>query len=197
MDITQSDSAIATTPDKKRKFTLMIIGYPIVLTAIALAMNVTIFGIAPLTPSLPDKSTLAALGLAAILLVINHSWHMTSTELTRLEHSLYATPEEWRAAKRDPKDASALAQQELARNHNAHRNATENTVIFACLAFVFAFATPTLWAATVWPLAFAIGRLGHSFGYLRGNDTIRPIFMSISLLGLYGMASYIAISLIL
>lgn len=195
MDITQSETTIA--PDKKRKFARMIVGYPIVLTAIALAMNLFLFGIAPLTPAIPTHATLSALGLAAVLLVINHSWHMTSTELTRLDHSLYATPEEWRAANRDPQDATALAQQELARNHNAHRNATENTVIFASLALVFAFATPTLWAATVWPLAFAVGRLGHSFGYLRGNDTIRPIFMTISLLGLYGMASYIAISLIL
>jgi hypothetical protein len=37
--------------------------------------------------------------------------------------------------------------------------------------------------------------LGHTFSYLTGRDSLRGIFMSISLASLYGLASYLIVCL--
>lgn len=83
---------------RKRKFTRIILAYPLVLALIALAVNLLIFGVAPAQIALPAKSVVTALSLSAALLLIIHTWLMTSTELTRLRFNIHATPEEWDAS---------------------------------------------------------------------------------------------------
>ena len=94
-----------------------------------------------------------------------------------------------------PQDAPEEGVRELARRHNAHRNTTENTVYFALLTMIFASVTPTPAAAQAWIVGFALARVGYSYGYLAGKDNVRGIFMSLSLVAMYGMASYLVISL--
>ena len=85
--------------------------------------------------SLPGKTCDRGIGdRVQLLLVINHTVLMTTTELTRLKYDLKATPEEWAASDHNRADITAEAETELERQHNAHRNATENTVYFAMLA---------------------------------------------------------------
>lgn len=182
---------------RKEKFRKIIITYPFALLAISLAANALLFGIAPTVPALPPTSVIAALVIAALLLLLNHSWLMTSTELTRLKFNMHATPEEWDASEHSPKDVTPQARQELERHHNAHRNATENTVYFVFLALLISMVSPVVIAAQIWIVGFALGRLGHMFCFLTGKDGARGIFMSISLTSLYGMASYLAVSLFL
>ena len=121
---------------------------------------------------------------------------MTSTELTRLRFEMHATPEEWATSGHQLSNVPDQGWQELERRKNAHANATENTVHFVLLACLMAIVTPTTEAAVVWTLGFPIGRLGHAWAYLSGNDNVRGLFMSLSLLSLYGQASYLAVSLV-
>lgn len=186
-----SDKAAA----KQRKFTRIIIAYPFALIAVAVCLNVFMLGEAPAAPGLPDRAQLTAFAVSVTLLLANHIWLMTSTELTRLRHNLHATPEEWQAAGIHEADASAIGTSELKRRHNAHANATENTVYFALLAAPFLLIAPSLAATWLWLLGFAIGRLGHTAAYLHGKDGLRGLFMSVSLLALFGMASYMVLAL--
>ncbi len=186
---------MSADPARIRRFTIIIMAYPIALVLIGLAVNLLIFGVAPAVVALPAHGIVAALAVAAILLVIVHSWLMTSTELTRLHHGLHATPEEWAASDRDPEQIAPSAKQELDRSHNAHANLTENTAPFAVVVLPFVLISPSLLAAQVWIITFALGRLGHCYSYLSGRDGLRGIFMSLSLTALYGMMSYLLLSL--
>jgi len=134
--------------------------------------------------------------ISVSLLVINHTWLMTSTELTRVRYKIYATPEEWVARGKRRDDVSEEGWRELERRHNAHRNTTENTIYFVFLVFIFAFVSPAILAAQVWIVGFAAARLGYTYSYLSGNDSARGVFMSLSLLSLYGMTSYLLMSFI-
>lgn len=179
-----------------QKFTLIIIGYPVALIIIGLLLNLFTFGVEPMQMALPSRNLFVTLIISSILLLINHSWLMTTTELTRLNYKMYASPEEWDEAGARKEDVSNDGWVELDRRHNAHRNATENTVYFGLLALMICFVTPVEFAAQIWITGFAIGRLGYTFSALGGNAGLRGIFMSISLLSLYGLAGYLGLSLI-
>jgi uncharacterized MAPEG superfamily protein len=175
---------------------MIVIGYPFALVGICLVLNFAVLGVQPLDIALPSSQVVAALVIAAILLLVNHTWLMTTTELTRGRFGLYATPEEWATAKKEPADASSEGLEELERRHNAHRNTTENTVYFVLLALLFTLASPSDLAAYLWIVGFAVSRLGYTFAYLTGKDGLRGLFMSLGLICLYGLASYLAIALI-
>ena len=145
---------------------------------------------------MPSVEIITALVLSAVMLLINHTWLMTTTELTRLKYNMHATPEEWAASKYGKDDVSQEGVQELERRHNAHNNATENTVHFVLLSLLVCIVSPAALMAQVWFLSFAIGRLGHTFSYLSGRDGLRGIFMSVSLISLYGLSSYLLLSLV-
>lgn len=182
---------------RQRRGTILVTAYPAVVLCLSLAVNVFLFGVEPCVAALPSTWSLRALVVAAVLLAVNHTWLMTATELTRVRFGLHATPEEWAARGKRAEDASPEGVRELERHHNAHRNTTENTVFFGLLAFAFAFASPTPGAATVWLVSFAVARLGYTYSYLSGRDGARGLFMTVGLLAMYGMASYLAVSLFL
>jgi len=181
---------------RKTRFANIILAYPLALIAIALTANALMFGVNPASVSLPSTAVVGALTISALLLLVNHTWLMTSTELTRLRYNIHATPEEWDASAHRPSDVSDEGFRELERRHNAHRNATENTVYFVLLAFLVSVVSPVVVAAQVWIIGFAAGRLAHSLSYLSGKDGVRGVAMSVSLVSLYGLATYLAISLI-
>ncbi len=181
---------------KKRKFTLIILAYPFVLVLVGLAANLLIFGIDVAIIAMPSNEVIAALILSAVLLLANHTWLMTSTELTRLKYNMHATPEEWETSEYVKAEVSLKGLQELERRHNAHGNATENIVHFVLLAVLICVVSPVTIMAQVWFLSFAVSRLGHTFSYLSGRDDLRGIFMSVSLVSLYGLASYLLLSLV-
>lgn len=183
--------------DRKRKFTLIILAYPIVLILISTAVNLFGFGVTPAVIALPSTQVIFTLVVTAVLLVLNHTWLMTTTELTRLNFDMYATPEEWNENGAKREQVSQEGWRELERRHNAHRNATENAVYFVLLAFVMSVISPTTLAAQAWVIGFAVARLGYTYCYLKGMSGARGIFMSLTLLGVYGLASYLAISVML
>ncbi len=186
----------AKNEPRKRRVQLIVLAYPFALLLISTALNLFVFGVKPPILALPSAEIYVALVIAVVLLIINHTWLMTTTELTRLRFNMFATPEEWAASKFSRQEASQTGLEELERRHNAHRNTTENVVYFVILALLLAMASPTTLAAYVWIIGFAAARLGYTFSYLVGNDDIRGLFMSLSLISVYGMASYMAISLI-
>lgn len=186
---------MTTETSRKQRFTRIILAYPFALILVGIAVNVGLLGVTPAEISIPSKDIVVALVFGAALLVANHTWLMTSTELTRLKYELHATPEEWKASGTNPDEASVQGVRELERRHNAHRNATENTVYFAFAILVMSVVTPTVIALQVWIAVFVIGRLGHTYSYLYGKDGPRGLFMSMSLLALYGSVSYLVISL--
>ena len=183
--------------EKRARIAMIVIGYPFALVIAGVAINLWGFGITPTVIALPSREIVSALVVAGALLAINHAWLMTSTELTRLKFRMYATPEEWENSKTSPQDAPKLGIQELERRHNAHRNTTENTVYFAFLAGVLAITTPAIMAAQVWIIGFAQARMGYTYSYISGRDNMRGLFMSLSLLAMFGMASYLILSLII
>lgn len=182
---------------RKTKFARIILAYPLALILAGILVNTLLFGVSPAIVSTPEPMLISSLTVSALLLLCNHTWLMTSTELTRLKYEMYATPEEWEASSQSRGDVSAEGVQELERHHNAHTNATENAVYFVFLAILISMVSPVILAAQVWLLGFAIGRLGHTFSYLTGRDGLRGISMSVSLVSLYGLASYLAISLLI
>ncbi len=183
------------TGSEKRiqKFNLIILSYPVVLILVSLGLNVFAFGVEPAVVALPSTQVICALVISAVLLVLNHTWLMTATELMRLNHNIYASHEEWAENDARKEDVTQLGWIELERHHNAHRNATENTVYFVFLAFIASVVSPSILAAQIWIICFAIARLGYTFSALGGRSGWRGFFMSLSLLALYGLASYLAL----
>ncbi|MCV0428463.1 MAG: MAPEG family protein [Roseibium sp.] len=174
---------------RRRRGRIFVLAYPFALLGICIVLNVFVFRIQPPEIALPDENTVMALVAAAVLLLINHTWLMTTTELTRGRFGMYATPEEWRASGRKREDTVREGWDELERRHNAHRNTTENTIYFVFVASVFAIVSPPVSAVLVWIVGFAVARLGYTYSYLAGKDGLRGLFMSLSLLCLFGIAS--------
>ncbi len=170
--------------------------YPLGVLAIGVVLNLFVFGVNSVAVALPSTVSIRALIIAAVLLVINHTWLMTTTELTRLRFKMYSTPEEWAASGTSRHDAPDEGLRELERRHNTHRNTTENTIYFILLVLVFVSVSPTTLAAQTWIVGYAVARLGYTYSYLAGNDRARGAFMSLSLLAMYGVASYLVMSLV-
>ena len=190
--------SIDSKEDERLRRTITVVkAYPLILLLLGSIVNLFVFGVDPYAIALPSAASFNALVIAAILLTVNHTWLMTTTALTRARFNIHSTPEEWAASRTSPEDVSEKGLCELDRRHNAHRNTTENTIYFVLLASIFAFVSPTAVAAQAWIVGFAIARLGYTYGYLAGKDGARYIFMSLSLLAMYGMASYLAISLVI
>ena len=170
--------------------------YPLGVLLVSLLLNYFAFGIEPIIVALPSVDSIVALSTAAALLVVNHTWLMTTTELTRVRHEMHATPEEWTASGRNPEDVSTEGRRELERRHNAHRNTTENTVYFVLLAGTFVLVSPPAMAVYAWIVGFSVARLGYTYSYLAGNTNLRGLFMTLGLLAIYGIASYLVLALI-
>ncbi len=176
---------------------VIVLLYPLGLIVLATVLNIFVLGVVEGTPALPSPQVFSALVAAILVLLGCHVWLMTSIELVRGRFRLFATPEEWVRSGFDRALAPAEGLSELERRHNAHRNLTENVVYFACLAPLFAIASPPVLAAQIWFLGFAVGRLGHTASYLAGWDGLRGLFMSIGLLALFGVATnlFLAVTL--
>jgi len=181
---------------KQRKGMLIIIAYPLVLIIIATLLNVFAFGSNPVDLSLPSREVLTLLIIASVLLVVNHTWLMTATELVRVRYKMYATPEEWLENGLNKKDTPEVGFTELERVHNAHRNTTENTLYFILLSTLFILSSPTQASAMAWLIGFPVARLGYTYSYLSGKDNVRGLFMTLSLIAIYGLASYNLINIL-
>ena len=175
---------------------LIVKAYPLGVLLVSVVLNLLVFGVTPYSLALPSTASIFALVIAAVLLTINHTWLMTTTELTRVLFEMYTTPEEWAASGTKQQDAPEEGLRELDRRHNAHRNTTENTIYFIFLAGIMVFVSPTPLAAQVWIIGFAVARLGYTYSYLAGKDSARALFMSLSLLAMYGIASYLLLSFV-
>lgn len=182
--------------NRMQRARLIVGGYPIVIALIGAALNLYLFGVNPLVLAMPSQECFTALATAAILLAVNHSWLMTTTELTRVQFGMFATPEEWLASGKRRGDVVPQGEIELERQHNAHRNTTENAVYFVLLSLLFALTSPPSLAVNVWIVGFALARLGYTHAYLSGKDGLRGLFMTASLLALYGLASYLGLSVL-
>lgn len=174
----------------------MIIGYPFALIIIGILINMFVFGISPIEIGLPEKSLIVAFIFSFVLLVANHIWLMTSTELARLKGGISTTPEEWAERGQVKDDANQHAWDEVERRHNAHRNTTENIVYFIPLALTMLIIGPSGYVFETWVMCFALARLGYTYAYLSKNTDLRGIFMSLSLLPVFAMASYLVLAVL-
>lgn len=170
--------------------------YPFAVLILAIGLNIA-FGIKPVEVTIPSQAIITLLACAAILLVINHSWIMTVTELTRNRFNIFASPEERITSGHTKAQTTEKGQAEIERCLNTHRNTTENVVYYMLLVFVFSLVSPNSLSAWVWILMFPIARLGYTFSYFIGNDNTRGVFMSLSLLSVYAMASYLAMAFVI
>lgn len=184
-------------PEKRRAAAVLLIGiYPFALVLLSIVVNMAVFGVKPVEITLPPLESYAALTVAVVLLLANHSWLMTATELTRARFNLAASPEERAAKGIDGQIPSHAALDELGRHHNAHRNTTENAVYFVLLAPLLVLVSPPSLVVQVWVIGFGAARLGYTYSYLAGQTGLRGLFMSLSLLPLYGMASYLVLAFV-
>jgi len=179
---------------KQKRTIVVILIYPFAIFLISTLINLIFIDINTIEISMPSKTHLYTIISAALILTINHSLLMTTTEITRVKFKMYATPEEWDESGLSQKDTSEPAIQELERNHNAHQNLTENTCFFIVLLLPYILVSPPITATIIWLLGFAVARLGHTLAYLTGSSNLRGLFMSLSLLAMYGMASYLIIA---
>lgn len=175
---------------------VIVVAYPFAILIVGIALNMFAFGVDPFTVAFPSIELITALVIAVILLIINHAWLMTATELTRIRFEMYSTPEEWAASGKKAEDAPLKGVDELKRHHDTHLNTTENIVYYILLVVLFVFASPPGVAAQVWIVGFAVARLGYTYSFLSGKDNARGLFMTLSLLPMFGMASYLVISLV-
>jgi len=183
-------------PRTPSRTAVIVIAYPFIVLLIGAAMNLFVFGVNPTVIALPTTEIMACLVISAALLVINHSWLMTTTASTRSRFGIHSTPEEWARSNTSQEDAPAEGLREVERRLNAHRNATENTIYFVFLAPIFVVVSPPLLAVQIWTIGFAVSRLGYTYSYLCGKDGLRGIFMSLGLLATYGMVSYLLAGLV-
>lgn len=185
------------TGEEKHKWrtTAIVLAYPFGVVLVSVVLNFFVFGVNPIVVALPSAELILTLVIAAVLLIVNHTWLMTTTELTRVRFDMHATPEEWAKRGTRQQDAPEEGLTELERRHNTHRNTTENAIYFVFLALIFVLVSPSNLAAQVWIIGFGIARLGYTYSYLAGRDGARGLFMSLSLLALFGMASYLIMSL--
>lgn len=182
-------------PEQKAKNSGWIIKlYPIVLVLFSIMIN-SIFWQSPIVVELPTIEIIQILSISAALLVFNHSWIMTATELTRFRFNIFASPEEWKSSGKSKTSISEASQFEIDRHLNTHRNTTENLVYYLFLAMIFSFTSPEFLSASMWLLMFPLARLGYTYCYFRGKDNLRGIFMSLALLSIYGLVSYLIINL--
>ena len=181
---------------QKRTMSIVVI-YQIVVILLSVALSIFVFKVHPFVVTLPSNELFQTLIIATVLLVLNHTWLMTATELTRARFKMYSTPEEWLASGTNREDATKKGISELERHHSTHQNTTENVVYYVLLALIFVFSSPPTIVATVWLVGFAVARLGYTYSYLYGKDNARGLFMSLSLLAMYGLASYLVMSLII
>ena len=73
---------------------------PFGILLVSLLLNHFVLGVNPLLVALPSNELIAFVAIAVALLVINHSWLMTTTELTRIRfnrsiHSVDAGSTGW------------------------------------------------------------------------------------------------------
>lgn len=183
-----------TESGRRTRAAKLVMAYPFVLILVGVAINLFLFGVRPLVVALPPPESVVALTISAVLLVGNHTWLMTTTELTRVRFNMVATPEEWAERNAGPQDVPRQALDALERRHNAHRNTTENAVYFVFLASILAIVSPATLAVQVWAVGFGVARLGYTYSYLAAKTDARGLFMSLSLLALYGMASYLVMA---
>jgi uncharacterized MAPEG superfamily protein len=179
----------------QKRLRAIVIAYPFVVLMIGAALNILVFGVKPFTAAFPSIQLISALVIAAVLLIINHAWLMTATELTRARFKMHSTPEEWAVSGKKYEDAPAEGVRELKRHHDTHLNTTENIVYYILLVLLFVFASPSLITGQIWIVSFAIARLGYTYSFLSGKDNARGLFMTLSLLPMFGMASYLVVSL--
>jgi len=182
--------------NKKARYRFFVTAYPVVLVLMSIGINFFMSDFKPVVISLPSKDIVTIVTIAIGLLVLNHAWIMTATELVRVNHDLRATTEEWEESGLKEEDASKAGLKALERCHNMHRNTTENTVYFALLLFVFICTSPQIHVASVWCIGFAVARLGYTYAYLKKKTGLRGIGMSLSLLSMFGMLSYLCMALI-
>lgn len=175
---------------------VIVVAYPIAILIVSIALNIFAFGVNPFTAALPSTALVTALVIATVLLIINHAWLMTATELTRARFGIHSTPEEWATSGKKAEDAMEEGVRELKRHHDSHLNTTENIVYYILLVLIFILASPPVVVAQLWIVSFAVARLGYSYSFLTGKDNARGLFMTLSLLSMFGMASYLVISLV-
>lgn len=187
----------SSTDDKRNEFKiyLILLGYPIVLLLVGFSLNHFLFEIKPYVIALPSKEHISAFVIAAVLLTINHTWIMTATEIIRTKFKIHSTPEEWIKSGSSESNVLDEGVSELKRCHDTHLNTTENSIYFALLGLPFILVSPPVLVAIIWLVGYAVARLGYTYGFLYGKDGTRGLFMSLSLLAMYGMASYLVASL--
>ncbi|WP_104402673.1 MAPEG family protein [Vibrio penaeicida] len=183
--------------EKQRKFSKIVIFYPLGVFIASLLINWLVLDVNAFNASIPDKSIIGSMAVSGVIMLINHVWLMTATELVRVKYRIYATPEEWKASDSNIEDVSDVGWQELERVQNAHRNTNENTIYFLALALPFALLDPPSVTAYLWIVAYALARLGYTYSYLSGQDNLRGLFMTLGLLSSFGIASYFFMSVLL
>ena len=181
--------AIDHPPITRRQWTILVV-YPFVPLIVSLIITF-VAGIPPIEVALPSVPIVAFAAISVVLITANHTWVMTHTEITRARYGLFASPEEAEEADRD---LPPTKHPELQRSHAAHRNLSENTVIFALALPIFVLLTPPNLLAGLWLVGYGAARLGHTFFFLSGNASIRGVFMTLSLIALYGIVLYPALS---
>lgn len=172
----------------------IVVAYPFVILLVAVTLNVFVFDVNRFVMSVPSMEYIRALVIASILLIVNHTWLMTTTELTRARFKMFSTPEEWAASGRTPEEAPEEGIRELKRHHDTHLNNTENIVYYTLLCLAFVFVSPPIVVAEILIIGYAVSRLGYTYSFLSGKDGARGLFMTLSLLAMYSIASYLLIS---
>ena len=75
--------------ESQRRTIALVKAYPLGPLLIGIVLNLFVFGVDPSAVALPSTDCILALIIAAVLLAMNHTWIMTSTELTRVRFEMF------------------------------------------------------------------------------------------------------------
>ena len=122
--------------------------------------------------ALASNPSFAIYGLSMVVLCLNILGLWTYSGVVRAGSKTAMNPEDARSAKIEVVEADPPA---VARVLRAHRNAVDNIVPFAILAFVFVAMGATPMLTAIFCGAFTFFRLAHSFSYLGQKQPWRSI----------------------
>jgi glutathione S-transferase len=131
-------------------------------------------------------------GIVYLVLVVKMAAVGSYTSILRLRRKTYATPEDyaWQGA-RPPGGPD----EDIERLRRAHRNDLENILPFFAVGFFYALTHPSMLAAQIYFIGFAVARILHSIFYIRALQPHRTIAFGAGALLMLGMVVSALVSL--
>ncbi len=122
-------------------------------------------------------------GVVYLLLVVKMVAVGFYTSSIRIRRKVYATPEDFEFQQLPPKERDP----DIERARRAHRNDLENILPFFGVGLLYAWTNPSMVAASIYFIGYAVARYLHTIFYLAAIQPHRTIAFTVALLLMLAM----------